>query len=362
MEFVRIILLPFSLIYWFVTSLRNLLFNLHMLKQSTFEIPLIVVGNLSVGGTGKTPHVEYLIRLLQPGFVVATLSRGYGRQTKGYRLAGENDGTEEIGDEPMQYFRKFPKITIAVDESRRNGIHQLLKLQPPPDIILLDDAFQHRWVKPGFSLLLTDYHHLYADDYLLPAGRLREPRSGAHRANMIIVTKTPRVLSPFVRRDIIQRLKPCACQQILFSYINYGDWVLFGNGNGRNPLQKRVNTILMITGIANPFPLEENLRNSCEELVTMSFADHHSYDEKDMENISIVFENIMSRNKLIITTEKDAMRLINPRYKAWIDKMPWYYIPMEIAFHGSDKELFTKNVLHYVTKNSGDSSLHQGKN
>ena len=338
------------------------MFDFKILHSADFKIPLIVVGNLSVGGTGKTPHVEYLIRLLQPKFSVATLSRGYNRLTKGYRLANDRDETAEIGDEPMQYFRKFPDIKVGVDESRRNGIEQLLKLQPAPEVILLDDAFQHRWIKPGYSLLLTDYQHLYSDDYLLPTGRLREPRKGARRANMIIVTKTPNVLSPFVRRDIIDRLKPQAHQHIFFSYIRYGGWVKFGNGHDQFPLQRRVNTILLVTGIVDPSPLEEYLRQSCEELVTMSFPDHHRYNEKDMEDISIDFENIVSRNKLIITTEKDAMRLLTPRYEAWINKMPWYFIPMEVEFHGADKELFTNIILAYVTENSGNSSLYQGKN
>ena len=362
MEFLKIILLPFALIYWAITTLRNLLFDLHILHSEVFKMPIIVVGNLSVGGTGKTPHVEYLIRLLQPRFSVATLSRGYGRLTKGFRLAGTGDGTEEIGDEPMQYHRKFSGINVGVDESRRNGIGELMGISTAPDVILLDDAFQHRWVKPGYSLLLTDYQHLYSDDYLLPAGRLREPRRGARRADMIIVTKSPKVLSPFVRRDIIKRLKPGAQQQVLFSYIRYGDWVQFGKGSDQMALPRRVNTILLVSGIANPAPLEEYLRKSCEELVTMSFSDHHQYEVKDMENISITFENIISRNKLIITTEKDAMRLLNPRYEAWINRMPWFYIPMEVEFHGNDKELFTKIILTYVTENSGNSGLYQGKN
>jgi len=336
------------------------MFDLHILPSAMFKIPLIVVGNLSVGGTGKTPHVEYLIRLLHSKFAVATLSRGYGRNTKGYRLAGMEDGTIEIGDEPMQYKRKFPDVQVVVDESRRNGIQQLLKLQPAPGVILLDDAYQHRWVKPGYSLLLTDYQHLYSDDYLLPAGRLRESRRGSGRANMIIVTKTPKVLSPYVRRDIVERLKPLAHQPVLFSYISYGEWVYFGNINDHTPPAKRVNTILLVAGIANPSPLEEYLRQSCEELVVMSFSDHHQYEEKDLENISTTFENIISRNKLIITTEKDAMRLLNPRYEAWISKMPWYYIPMEVEFHGNDKQLFTNIILTYVAENSGNSSLHQG--
>jgi len=338
------------------------MFDLHIQPSADYKTPLIVVGNLSVGGTGKTPHIEYLIRLLQPKFSVATLSRGYGRLTKGYRLAGDNDGTAEIGDEPMQYFRKFRDIKVAVDESRRNGIDQLLKLQPTPNVILLDDAFQHRWVKPGYSLLLTDYQQLYSDDYLLPAGRLREPRRGARRADTIIVTKTPRMLSPFVRRDILARIKPRAHQQVLFSYIRYGEWVHFGRGDCQSPSRRRVNTILLVTGIADPSPLEEYLRQTCEELVAMSFPDHHRYNEKDMENVSNAFKNIISRNKLIITTEKDAMRLLNPLYEAWINTMPWYYIPMDIEFHGADKELFTNNILTYVTENSGNSSLHQSKN
>jgi tetraacyldisaccharide 4'-kinase len=338
------------------------MFDIHILPSAVFKTPLIVVGNLSVGGTGKTPHVEYLIRLLQPKYSVATLSRGYGRFTNGFRLADADDGTAEIGDEPMQYIRKFPDIYVGVNESRRNGIDQLMKLQPSPGVILLDDAFQHRWVKAGYSILLTDYEHLYSDDYLLPAGRLRESRSGARRAEMIIVTKTPKVLSPFVRRDILERLNPRTYQKVLFSYIRYGEKVCFGSGSVLTPIQRRVNTILLVSGIANPSPLEEYLRQGCEELLTLTFPDHHRYEEKDMETISTTFDNIVSRNKLIITTEKDAMRLLDPRYEVWINKLPWHYIPMEVEFHGGDKEIFTNIILNYVKENSGDYSLHQGEN
>jgi len=345
-----------------VTSLRNLLFNLHIFSSTQFPIPSISIGNLSIGGTGKTPHVEYLIRMLQPGFRLSTLSRGYGRSTKGFRLAGEKDGTPEIGDEPLQYFKKFPGVIVAVDESRRDGIKQLQNLDPAPDVILLDDAFQHRWVKPGLSLLLTDYQKLYTDDYLLPAGSLREPVSGAKRADVIIVTKTPKVLSPIISREIIAKLKPAANQSILFSYIQYCDWVPFGGGSSLSAPSKRVNTILLVAGIANAYPLQEHLRQNCEELVTKSFPDHHRYSDKDMNEIQTSFENIVSRNKIIITTEKDAMRLLNHQYEKWLSLLPWYYIPIEIEFHGENKEHINKLILHYVTKSTGNSSLHQGEN
>jgi len=354
--------LPLAILYWVITSLRNLLFNVHIFSSAQFPVPLISVGNLSTGGTGKTPHVEYLIRLLQPGFSIATLSRGYGRKTKGFRRAMENDGTPEIGDEPLQYFKKFPGIVVAVDESRRNGIKQLLSLEPSPCIILLDDAFQHRWVKPGISLLLTDYQKLYSDDYLLPAGSLREPISGAKRADIIVVTKTPKVLSPIISREIISKLKPGIDQLVLFSYIRYGDWIPFGSGSTQVVPSKRVNTILLIAGIANAYPLQEHLRQNCEELVTKSFPDHHIYSSKDMDSIKTSFENIVSRNKIIITTEKDAMRLLAKQYENWLSLLPWFYIPIEVEFHGENKEQFNKLIINYVTKSTGNSSLHQGKN
>jgi tetraacyldisaccharide 4'-kinase len=359
-EIFRILLLPIAVLYRVITSLRNLLFDLHIFFSTQYNIPLVSVGNLSTGGTGKTPHVEYLIRMLQSEYSIATLSRGYGRSTKGYRLAGENDGTKDIGDEPLQYLKKFAGITVVVDESRRHGINQLLRLESAPDVILLDDAFQHRWVKPGLSILLTDYQKLYSDDYLLPAGSLREPISGAKRADLIIVTKTPKVFSPIISREIISKLKPADKQRVFFSYIKHGDWVAFGGGSSLVPPSKRVNTILLVAGIANSYPLQEHLRQSCEELVIKSFPDHHRYSMKDMENIQTSFERIVTRNKIIITTEKDAMRLLSEEYKKWVSLQPWYYIPIEIEFHGENKEQFNKLMLNYVRENTGNSRIHKG--
>jgi tetraacyldisaccharide 4'-kinase len=356
------LLLPLAVVYRAIMSLRNLLFDIHVFSSVHFNIPIVSVGNLSTGGTGKTPHVEYLIRMLQSQFSLATLSRGYGRSTKGFRIAGENDGTPEIGDEPLQYFKKFPGIIVAVDESRRDGIKKLMALDTPPEVIMLDDAYQHRWVKPGLSLLLTDYQKLYSDDYLLPAGRLREPVSGAKRADVIIVTKTPKVFSPIISREIVSRLKPTTKQMVLFSYIQHGDWIPFGGGAALSPISKRINTILLVAGIANSYPLQEHLRQRCEELVTKSFPDHHRYSMKDMDSIKASFENIVTRNKIIITTEKDAMRLLSQEYEKWLGLLPWYYIPIEIEFHGENKVQFNKLILNYVTESSGNSSLHQGKN
>jgi tetraacyldisaccharide 4'-kinase len=361
-EIIRILLLPLAVIFWVVAYLRNLLFDLHIFSSTHFSIPLIAVGNLSTGGTGKTPHVEYLIRLLQPSYSLGTLSRGYGRSTKGFRLAGEKDGTTEIGDEPLQYFKKFSGLVVAVDESRRDGIRQLLSHDPALEVVLLDDAFQHRWIKPGLSLLLTDYQKLYSNDYLLPAGSLREPISGAKRADVIIVTKTPKVLSPIISREIIAKLKPAANQRILFSYIQHGEWVPFGGGSTLSLPSKRVNTILLVAGIANSYPLQEHLRQSCEELVLKSFPDHHSYSSKDMDTIQASFEKIVTRNKIIITTEKDAMRLLSERYEKWVSLLPWYFVPIEIEFHDGYKEQFNKLILNYVTESTRNSGIHKGKN
>jgi tetraacyldisaccharide 4'-kinase len=332
---------------------RNWMFNAGILKSAAFDVPVISIGNLSAGGTGKTPHIEYLIRLLKDRFFVATLSRGYGRDSSGYILASRRSNYKYIGDEPMQVVRKFPEIKVAVDAVRERGINSLLMKFPSLNVILLDDAFQHRRIRPGLSILLTDYLHLYTEDHVIPSGMLREFRSGAKRADIIVVTKTPKVFSPITRRRIIDDLKPKPHQQVFFSYIRHHDpipafdWPV--------PFQQRYSYILLFSGIAHDDALREHLERKCTEFVRMKFSDHHPYSEEDLRAIIKRFEDLPSQKKAIVTTEKDFMRLRAPEMSQLLKSHPLYYIPIEAEFHGSDKEQFDKLVLDYVSKNSGTS-------
>jgi len=355
--FLRIILFPFSLLYGLGVWLRNKLFDWNILPSKSFDIPVISVGNLSVGGTGKSPHVEYLVNLLKQDFKVATLSRGYKRKSKGFVLADENSDAKQLGDEPFQFKNKFPEVEVAVDEKRKRGIEKLLKLKPKTDVVILDDAFQHRYVKPGISILLTDFHKLYTSDYVLPTGNLREFRNGAKRADIIVVTKTSKVLSPITRRRIEGQLKPTPNQKLFFSYIKHKKLVpLPGIKNPETfDKNKTFNTILLVAGIANTYPLEMHLQKWCEDLQVMKFPDHHSYRNKDIIRIIEKFENIITRNKILVTTEKDSVRLREPELMKTLKNFPVYYIPIEIMIHKEDREDFNEQILKYVRKDKGNN-------
>ena len=332
-------------------SIRNFLFNCKVLRSKRFDIPIISVGNLSFGGTGKTPLIEYLVRLLKKKYSVVALSRGYGRKTKGFILANENSTPCEIGDEALQYKTKFKEsIKVAVDGNRRRGIKILFNKFPELKVVLLDDAFQHRWVKPGLSILLTDYHKLYCDDFPPPSGTLREFRRGSKRADIIIVTKTTSVLSPITRRRITNIIKPKEYQSLYFSYIKYGVLQSLQNED-TIPKATKFSTILLFSGIANSYPLQDRLRNKCNELIVMEFKDHHKYSVNDLNKIKNKFENIYTKNKIIITTEKDAMRFSKPELSEIVKELPFYYLPIEVKLHKDDAKEFDKQIIDYVRKN-----------
>jgi tetraacyldisaccharide 4'-kinase len=353
MVFVKIILFPFACIYGFFTGLRNLLFDWKILPSRSYKIPVISLGNLSAGGTGKTPHTEYLAELLRSKYNVAILSRGYRRKTKGFILASRVHSQTDIGDEPMQYIKKFPDITIAVDELRKRGISRILSAKPETDVILLDDAFQHRYVKPGKSIILTDYHHLYVDDYLIPTGLLRERASGAKRADIIIVSKTPKVFSPITRRNLVNQIHPLHHQRLFFSYVSYEDPVPFTLSHIQIPAAKKYSYIIMVTGVANSYPLQEYLSGLCNELIVIDFKDHHQYTLKDLDKISKEYQGIISKDKVIFTTEKDATRLDQEAFAYYLDKLPFYYVPIKVNFHDCDEIRFDKMILDYVQKSIG---------
>jgi len=351
MRLYQVLLLPFSLLYGVVMMIRNWLFYFGCFPSKKFDTAIISVGNLSYGGTGKTPHIEYLIRLLHKRFLVATLSRGYGRSSKGFVLASKRSAYKYIGDEPLQFAKKFDDIKVAVDENRVKGIEELQRRFRDMDVILLDDAFQHRHVKPGLSILLTDFHNLYTDDLVIPSGTLREFSCGSKRADIIIVTKTPKIFSPITRRRILEELKPHASQQIYFTFIRYGDPLPATSGNSSiSPYNNSV--ILLFTGIANDYPLREHLHRHCREIKVMKFSDHHPYSLEDLKNIKSRFDDIPTRKKVIFTTEKDLMRLKTPELSNFIKRLPLFYLPIEIEFHGENKNQFDQTIIEYVEKNS----------
>lgn len=331
-------------------QIRNVLFDTHILPSQSYEVPIISIGNLSYGGTGKTPLIEYMIRLLAGHQPLATLSRGYGRSSKGFILATRNSSDVEIGDEPMQFVRKFNGIRVAVDEKRRHGISTLLSQFPDLKAILLDDAYQHRYVKPGLSLLLTDYHKLFTEDYVLPSGTLREYRSNSDRADIIIVTKTPKIFSPITRRRIIDDMELKSNQRIYFSFIKYLDPVPYP-GSLRKDFPVKITNILLFTGIANDYPLVEHLTRMCSEIIVMKFQDHHPFTAKDLDEVGKRFDNLATQKKVIITTEKDIMRMNRPELSTKLERLPLFYVPMEVDFHGDDKQKFDNEILNYVTKN-----------
>ncbi len=351
--------------------IRNKFYDWNIFASTRFQVPVISVGNLSVGGTGKTPHIEYLIRLLSPDFQVATLSRGYGRKTKGFLLSDNTSTAIDIGDEPLQFKRKYPQLPVAVDEKRVRGIKKLLELFPSIQGILLDDAFQHRAIKPGLSIVLTDFSNPYFEDYVIPSGTLREFRSGIKRADIIIVTKCPEVLLPIERERIEKSVKPLPHQNLYFSYINYGEFIPFQEET-ITPFSKayyfeRHYSIVLLTGIANTQPLEYYLKDKAKTVVSVRFPDHHVFTVNDLEHVKKIFDNIASANKILLTTEKDAMRLKTPELSAILKHLPLFYMPIEILFHEKDKNIrmkdsggeeFNKQLLDYVRTNQRNSSLH----
>lgn len=330
--------------------IRNFLFDIGILRAERFEKPVISVGNLSFGGTGKTPHIEYLIRLLQDRFFISVLSRGYKRESSGFILGSKKSNVRYVGDEPLQYIKKFEHIKVAVDENRARGIHKLLTKFPALDIVLLDDAFQHRRVKPGLSILLTNYHSMYTEDYVFPAGRLREFRFGARRANIIIVTKTPKIFSPITRRRILEDIRPLSHQSVFFSYLKYDDPIpVFDNEYQVFPA--KASYILLFSGIADDYFMREQLERICTELNVIRFADHHQYTLADLEMIQQRFLNLPTQKKVIITTEKDVMRLKTPELSNFLKNLPLFYLPVEVELHGMDKQYFDKEIINYVKKN-----------
>jgi tetraacyldisaccharide 4'-kinase len=357
------ILFPISLIYGFIIYIRNRLFDYKIFKSNQFNIPLISVGNITVGGTGKTPHIEYLIKILESEFNIATLSRGYKRKTKGFVLSTSDSTDREIGDEPRQIKQKFPNINVAVDADRTNGINQLLKKTKDLDIILLDDAYQHRKVHANLSILLIDYSRPIDKDFILPFGNLREQAFEKKRANIIIITKSPKNLKPIERRFIFNKLESYPFQHVFFTTFDYGELCSVYNFGEKSTNQDAYSdyNILLITGIANPKPLKEHiLENISKKIHELEYSDHYNFKESDFKRIEQKFNSINSDKKIIITTEKDAMRLQKFSNIANNLKDSFFYIPIQVEFLNDRTNNFNQQIIEYVRKNKKHSFLYPG--
>ena len=341
----RIFLLPISLLYWLVIGCRNWLFDKQFLRTASFGLPLITVGNLAVGGTGKSPLIEYLAGLLHKKFKVAALSRGYRRRTRGYALVSSHATALEVGDEPLALYRKFPDVPVAVGEERLLAIPELLHDHPETQVILLDDAFQHRSIQAGCSLLLTEYSNLFTRDFYLPTGDLRDLKSRYRAATALIVTKCPIDLSEEKQRSIMAELAPVNGQPVFFTTLAYGSpyhltQKQFYSFTGKEE-------ILLVTGISNPRPLKQYIEERSATYHQLTYRDHHIFSIEDFNEIRREFEKLPTENRILITTEKDAVRL--EKFSAEIDGLPWYVLPVEHRFLFGDKERFDRLVIDFIS-------------
>lgn len=356
------LLAPLTFIYRMVTGIRNKLFDWKILPSEEFDIPVISVGNLTVGGTGKTPHTEYLIHLLKDKYDVALLSRGYKRKSKGFQLATPNSSAKDIGDEPYQIKTKFPCIHVAVDADRRHGIHSLCEKEGSKDVevILLDDAFQHRYVTPNLNIVLMDYNRPIYDDALMPTGMLREPASSLHRAHIIIVTKCPKDIKPIDFRVVTKNLDLRPYQRLYFTTFSYGNMRAFNAPHETKSLStlSTHTHILLVTGIASASPLVEKLHEYTEHIIHMEYGDHHDFTRSELQDISKAYTAIETTDKLIITTEKDAARLSTyPIDETITDNL--YILPIEVKFLQEQQQSFDNYIIDYVSKNSRNRIVHQ---
>jgi len=343
----KLILYPISKIYEAITSFRNYLYDSKNIKSTKFTFPIISIGNLSTGGTGKTPHTDYLIQLLKNKYKTAVLSRGYGRKSVGYKELHANSKAKEVGDEPLFYKWKHPNVKVSVCEDRVYGIVQMAHGEIEDSVYILDDAFQHRSIKPGLSVLLTEYEKLFTQDSILPLGNLREHKKGAERADIIVVSKCPSLLSVVKKNAIISELKPKKYQHVFFSSMEYKPIYSVFNIN-LDSLEKDT-TVLMVTGIANPTPMFNKLKPLFKNVYQRTFKDHYNFKLADIESIIRTWENLETENKIIITTEKDATRLFEFKDEFIKKKINIFCLPIEVNFDKNEKLGFDKAIKHYLS-------------
>ena len=363
---VKILLYPFSLLYGIVVYFRNRMYDLGILKSKEFDVPVIAIGNITIGGTGKTPHVEYLVRLLKDKFKVATLSRGYKRKTSGFYIVEPETHVSAVGDEPLQIKKKYPDITVSVCESRVKGVETLMHEEDEnsPDVILLDDAFQHRKITPGINILLIDYNRQIKEDTLLPAGRLREGAGQMRRANIIIFTKCPGEITPIMRRILSKEVGLKPYQELFFTTFEYGQIqpVFTGKKLGKDFYEEHSYALLIVAGVAFPRLIPEYLKQFSGETEVLNFPDHHNYSTDDVRKITEKFDSLKNKKKIIITTEKDAVRFQGMTDLDDDFKNVLYSLPVGVKFLDEEGKLFNKKILNYVGENKSNRELHKRKN
>lgn len=346
----KILLAPFGLLYGAGVLLRNYLYDKHFLHSIHFDVPVINVGNLSTGGTGKTPHVDYLIDLLKEHYPLGVLSRGYRRKTTGYRDVQVNDTANQAGDEPLLIKWKHPEVAVAVSEDRATGIPSLVSQKPFGFTVILDDAFQHRTIRAGLNILLTPYHDLYTDDWILPMGNLREFKDGADRADIIIVSHTPLKLSPHERQQIIDKIAPKNYQLVFFSHITYRPPYQVFQERLLPATFNKSQAVILLTGIANSNKMRAFLETQCGEVYERKFADHHEYTQQDIESVVNTYNNLESQEKLIVTTEKDLTRLLP--FAAVFNKagIKLLCLPIKVNFVPEEKKKFDRAIHFFIEK------------
>jgi len=346
MSFSRLFLIPFSLLYGLVTWVRNKLFDLGVLPSKQFDLPVVGIGNLNTGGSGKTPMVEFLVSRLKQDYCLAVLSRGYKRQSCGFRVADNKSTVREIGDEAMQIYSKNPDVLVAVSKNRVSGVNKILQFFPKTNIVLLDDCFQHRYIKPGLNLLLTHYKRMFYNDFLLPAGSLREFKSGVKRAHAIVVTNTPQVFSPLDKKIVLEKIRKYYDGRVFFTTVDYDNFIPLGDP--LKPFPKSPKKIFLFTGIANTVSIENHLKNICKDVILKKFPDHYFFKKKDIVELKKDFLNAFGRPKVIVVTEKDAMRLQDRGLFEVLKSLPVYFLPMRARFHGDDEESFRKVLEEFL--------------
>lgn len=360
----NIFLYPLSLIYGVITGIRNFMYNTGILPSVEFRLPVICVGNITVGGTGKTPQTEYLAGLLRENFKVAILSRGYKRKTRDFRIASSSSLVSDIGDEPIQIFRKFPDVLVTVDRNRVHGVNKILQVNPETDVIILDDGFQHRSITPGFSILLSDFERLIVRDHMMPYGSLRESIGNMRRADIILITKSPENITPIQRRLIVKEVDKAPYQNLYFTSLTYkAPLPVFNN---KDPEETHLDLsrceesgIVLVTGIANPLPLKEYLQKNFSEIIHLSFPDHYNFKETDIISISSAYKDLKSPKKYLFTTEKDAVRLREFTNIAEPIRSAFFYIPVGIQFLNDDKNEFDNMIVDYVRKNKRNNRVSE---
>ena len=358
----KLLLYPLAFLYGLAVAVRNRLYDFKILSSREFEIPVIAIGNITVGGTGKTPHTEYLIKLLKQNYRVAALSRGYKRKSQGFRMVDTSSTVDEAGDEPLQMKRKYPSVSFSVCENRVTGIEILLESKPIPDVVLLDDAFQHRRVTPGINILLIDYYKPLKDDYLLPLGRLREGKMQAKRANIIIITKCPNEITPITRRILAKDVHLYPYQDLYFTTMVYGQLCpVYPEAKPMDLFNDpRQMAVLAVAGIAAPEYMIQHVSKITSEVDSLIFPDHHDYTVQDIRKIMERFGQLANPKRIIVTTEKDMVRLSQLELPAEM-KSTLYYLPVQVKFLDKEGKQFDKRILDYVGENKSLRELKRHK-